>query len=273
MQSIHRTTVSHMYLLLLVTAWPPDPCLHRSDARQILRDKWSVIVAACSVDTSITVAPVQGTQSPRHISWCHLDSRDLCYDPRGWWKHTHALKQQVNVSSATSADQLRLYRPHKGISASGLPSGAGSLNASIHLVEGPADETTLDARCCDGVATRFVPQASSPMSASSIPGKRGFPCGAAFPFPDKLAGSTPPFSKPDHSAGGRRRCVARALDVFTAEGSWDPVFVVAPARLIGLQNQVAARARGLKRARQVAWHRIDGPEVGKFAGVGARSEQ
>lgn len=51
------------------------------------------------------------------------------------------------------------------------------------------------------------------------------------------------------------------LDIFTAKGSWDPVFVVAPARLVGLQNEAAARERGQKRARQVAWHRIDGPEV------------
>lgn len=51
------------------------------------------------------------------------------------------------------------------------------------------------------------------------------------------------------------------LGVFTAGGSWDPVFVMAPARLVGLQNEAAARERGQKRARQVAWHRIDGPEV------------
>lgn len=49
--------------------------------------------------------------------------------------------------------------------------------------------------------------------------------------------------------------------MFSAEGSWDPMFVVAPERLVSLQNKAAVRARGLKRARQVAWHRIDDPKV------------
>lgn len=52
-----------------------------------------------------------------------------------------------------------------------------------------------------------------------------------------------------------------AVGIFSAEGSWDPVFVIAPPRLVGLQNQTAARRRGRRRARQVAWRRIDRPEV------------
>ncbi|CAM9407603.1 unnamed protein product [Ectocarpus fasciculatus] len=39
------------------------------------------------------------------------------------------------------------------------------------------------------------------------------------------------------------------------------MFVVAPPGLVGLQNQTAARRMGGRRARQVAWYRIDGPEV------------
>lgn len=51
------------------------------------------------------------------------------------------------------------------------------------------------------------------------------------------------------------------VNAFSAEGSWDPMFVMAPPRLVGLQNQTAVRKRGRRRARQVAWHRIDDPEV------------
>lgn len=36
---------------------------------------------------------------------------------------------------------------------------------------------------------------------------------------------------------------------------------MAPARLVGLQNQVAVREMGPRRAMQVAWHRIEGPEA------------
>ena len=57
------------------------------------------------------------------------------------------------------------------------------------------------------------------------------------------------------------RCTKGVVGIFSAEGSWDPAFVVAPGRLVALQNKAAARRRGARRARQVAWHRIDGPEA------------
>lgn len=54
-----------------------------------------------------------------------MDSRDLFYDPRGWWKHTHALKKTA------PAGEGRLHRLSRGLSASGLPWGAGSLNEAL----------------------------------------------------------------------------------------------------------------------------------------------
>lgn len=54
-----------------------------------------------------------------------MDSRDLFYDPRGWWKHAHALKKTA------PAGEGRLYRLSRGLSASGLPWGAGSLNEAL----------------------------------------------------------------------------------------------------------------------------------------------
>lgn len=59
-----------------------------------------------------------------------MDSRDLCYDPRGWWRHAQALH------AITSAASGRLHRPSRGLSSSGLPWGAGSLNEPLEGVNG-----------------------------------------------------------------------------------------------------------------------------------------
>lgn len=56
-------------------------------------------------------------------------------------------------------------------------------------------------------------------------------------------------------------CPTSPLRVFSAEASWDPTFVMAPERLVGLQNKEAARKEGLEQATRLAWRHIDGPEV------------
>lgn len=75
---------------------------------------------------------------------------------------------------------------------------------------------------------------------------------------------TPPVLRQDVRPGNN------VVGVFSAEGSWDPVFVMAPPRLVGLQNHAAARERGRRRARQVAWRRINRPEVRTRDGIEPR---
>lgn len=69
---------------------------------------------------------------PPYFGDSYVDSRDLCYDPRGWWRHAPAL------FTAPPTGTGRLHRLARGISATGLPWGAGSLNEP--LVEGNNDE-------------------------------------------------------------------------------------------------------------------------------------
>lgn len=94
---------------------------------QVLHSTWSVIVATCPEDVSITVAPFHGVQSPPYWGEPHMDSRNLCFDPRGWWNHAPALK------ICARAEPGRLYRPPRGLAASGLPWGAGSLNEPLQM--------------------------------------------------------------------------------------------------------------------------------------------
>lgn len=63
-----------------------------------------------------------------------MDSRDLFYDPRGWWKHAHAVKMNSTVGPSPG----RLHRLSRGLSASGLPWGAGSLNEALGNGRGEA---------------------------------------------------------------------------------------------------------------------------------------
>lgn len=99
---------------------------------QVLHDAWSVIVTLHPETFSVLVAPFEGIQLPPYCGGSYVDSRDLCYDPRGWWRHAPAL--MTTAPTGTS----RLHRLARGISATGLPWGAGSLNEP--LVEGKVDE-------------------------------------------------------------------------------------------------------------------------------------
>lgn len=150
---------------------------------------------------------------------------------------------------------MRLYRPHRGLSGSGVRSGAGCLNVPLRICE-PEDERSKS-RCRVGVDVN--PQT---VSSTSGLGAKGLP-GDHASIPLNRHECAPPSSYcPAGSSSGR--CGApRSLNVFRAECCWDPVFVVAPARLVGLQNQAAARAMGSKRARLAAWKHIDGPEASK----------
>lgn len=73
------------------------------------------------------VAPFRGMQSPPYWGEPHVDSRNLCFDPRGWWKHAPALKASARAGPG------RLYRLPRGLAASGLPWGAGSLNEPLRI--------------------------------------------------------------------------------------------------------------------------------------------
>lgn len=100
---------------------------------QVLHDTWSVIVTLHPETFSVLVAPFKGIQLPPYGGDSCIDSRDLCYDPRGWWRHAPAL-----ITTPPPTGTGRLHRVARGISATGLPRGAGSLNEP--LLEGNVDE-------------------------------------------------------------------------------------------------------------------------------------
>ncbi len=75
---------------------------------------------------SVLVAPFEGQQAQPFWGDSYIDSRHLFYDPRGWWRHALAL-----VMNTPPAGSGRLHRLARGISATGLPRGAGSLNESL----------------------------------------------------------------------------------------------------------------------------------------------
>ena len=86
---------------------------------------WSVILHADTETFCVTVASFQGVQTPPYNGDSRVDSRDLFYDSRGWWKHAHAVKTTAPVGPG------RLHRLSRGLSASGLPWRAGSLNEAL----------------------------------------------------------------------------------------------------------------------------------------------
>ena len=176
------------YLLSLVPFTPSVRSPTANLPPQVLQSVWSVIVTVYPDMFSVLVAPFEGLHGQPYLGNSYVDSRDLFYDPRGWWRHAPAL-----CANARAAGSGRLHRLARGISATGLPRGAGSLN-------------------------------------------------------EPLVGNKPAVEN-------------GVVDVFSAEGSWDPVFVIAPPRLVDFQNQTAAREKGRLRARHVAWRRLDGPKV------------
>lgn len=94
---------------------------------QVLHDVWSVIVTVLPEVFSVIVAPFEGMHAPPYRGESQIDPRDLCYDPRGWWRHAPALITNVPVPVGAG----RLYRLARGLSTSGLPWGAGSLNEPL----------------------------------------------------------------------------------------------------------------------------------------------
>lgn len=97
---------------------------------QVLPGTWSVIIAICQEGSFVVMTPFEGMQTPPHHGEPCIDSRDLWYDPRGWWRHAAA------VTTSPSARPGRLYRLPRGLSASGLPWGAGSLNEPLREAPG-----------------------------------------------------------------------------------------------------------------------------------------
>ncbi|CAM9627040.1 unnamed protein product, partial [Ectocarpus sp. 12 AP-2014] len=265
---------------------PPDAGFWRANIRrprsgervQVLRDTWSVIVTVDPEAFLVTVAPFEGIQTSAYRGEARIDSRDLYYDPRGWWSHIPA------IAGNATAGPSRLHRQSRGLSASGLPLGAGSLNEALE--EGDEDEPSqiLNGRASGGdrevvvdssrnytdlllplVAQQQAPPASpaaAPISGNLSPAVSTEPSTARGLVACSNAAAAPSNPSPTPSVLRSHRCPNNnVVDVFSAEGSWDPVFVVAPPRLVALQNQTAALRMGGRRARQVAWYRIDGPEV------------
>lgn len=115
-----------------------DPTIFLFVTSQVLDDTWSVVVSTCPEDFSVIVAPFEGMQSLTYKGEPHVDSRDLYYDPRGWWRHARVL------TTNTPTGPCRLHRLPRGLSASGLPQGAGSLNAPLEDERG----ATTDVENC-----------------------------------------------------------------------------------------------------------------------------
>ncbi|CAM9716652.1 unnamed protein product [Chrysoparadoxa australica] len=144
----------------------------------------------------VLVAPFRGQQSfpfncPASQS-VPLRRKDLLLDPRGYWRHAHALRQdraQQQCSLFTS-----LWHPHKGLKRSGMAGDCSVPNDPIHEVGG-------------------------------------------LPRKDKIAS----------------KC-----DVFSAEGSWNAAFVVAPQGMVMQQNQKADRGG---RPSRILWRQLMEPNI------------
>eukprot|EP00752_Nemacystus_decipiens_P002990 g2774.t1 len=213
---------------------------------QVLHDTWSVIITVRPETFAVLLAPFEGIQLPPYRGDSCVDSRDLCYDPRGWWRHAPALITKPPTGPG------RLHRLARGISATGLPWGAGSLNE--HLAEG----NVIERPCSEGGREKAETAAREKRAPALAPRKAASTASAAFK-PSVAAPYNPSIAPAPLRQGVRPK--NNVIGVFSAEGSWDPVFVMAPPRLVGLQNQTDARKRGRRRARQTAWRRIDRPEA------------
>ncbi|CAM9133477.1 unnamed protein product, partial [Hapterophycus canaliculatus] len=78
---------------------------------QVLHDVWAAIIVVNPHVFSIVVAPFDGMQAPPYRGQPLIDSRDLYYDPRGWWRHAPAL------TNTLPAARGRLHRLARGLSA------------------------------------------------------------------------------------------------------------------------------------------------------------
>ncbi|CAM9159192.1 unnamed protein product [Ectocarpus sp. 13 AM-2016] len=265
---------------------PPDAGSWRANIRrprsgervQVLRDTWSVIVTVDPEAFLVTVAPFEGIPTSAYRGEARIDSRDLYYDPRGWWSHVPA------IAGNATAGPSRLHRQSRGLSASGVHRGAGSLNEALEEGDEYEPSQILNGRGSGGdrevvvdssrnysdlllpLAAQQQPPpalpAAAPVSGNLSPAVPTEPSTARCLTASSNAAAAPSNPSPPPSVLRSHRCPNNnVVDVFSAEGSWDPVFVVAPPRLVGLQNQTAALRMGGRRARQVAWYRIDGPEV------------
>lgn len=115
----------------VISPFPSTPSdLRRPTDPKVLQNVWSVIVSVHPETFSVLVAPFEGQQAQPYQGDSYIDSRDLFYDPRGWWRHALAL-----VMNAPPAGSGRLHRLARGISATGLPRGAGSLNDPLANIE------------------------------------------------------------------------------------------------------------------------------------------
>lgn len=120
---------SRPYCCLPYTDFPSDrPTNHIHPSAQVLHDVWATIIVVNPHDSLIVVAPFDGIQAPPYRGQPRIDSRDLYYDPRGWWRHMPALANTTPVAPG------RLHRLARGLSASGLSWGAGSLNKPLENV-------------------------------------------------------------------------------------------------------------------------------------------
>lgn len=100
----------------------------------------------------VTVAPFEGIQTSAYRGEARIDSRDLYYDPRGWWSHVPV------IAGNATAGPSRLHRLSRGLSVSGLPRGAGSLNEALE--EGEGDEPSQILNGCPSGGDREVANSS-----------------------------------------------------------------------------------------------------------------
>lgn len=111
----HRTKSSIITSFTSACMHPPPQL---DQLPQVLRNSWSTIVSTCSCGTSAMVAPFAGIQDPPYRGVINLDVRDLCYDPRGWWKHAAAFDAKPSLPNDW------LHRSSRRSSADGSPCGA-----------------------------------------------------------------------------------------------------------------------------------------------------
>ena len=93
----------------------------------------------------VRLKPFAGINGDPYFGHAAVDRKSLWWDPRGWWRHVHAAKQQTLLFRAEQ--RARLHRVNDSAHRSGHPCGLGLVNAAV-----PVPAETFDKRLARPVA-------------------------------------------------------------------------------------------------------------------------
>lgn len=77
----------------------------------------------------VRLKPFAGINGDPYFGHATVDRKSLWWDPRGWWRHAHAAKEQTLLFRAEQ--RARLHRVNDSTHRSGHPCGLGLVNAAV----------------------------------------------------------------------------------------------------------------------------------------------